>query len=141
MERFTRTTLTGIVTAALLAGSMGVAAAVIEPKPAANAKKTSISAAADGKHQRHALTARSTAAGIQAWRQFRVYGSAKELRPGTRVALQQKRGKRWVTLPASMNTTRKATYKMRVYLGLKGRNTLRIIGGGLVSKPFTVTVH
>ena len=70
-----------------------------------------------------------------------MYGATRQLAPGTEVTLQQWQGDRWVTLPASMNTTHRSTYNMRVLLGLKGRNMLRIVGGGIVSAPFTVTVH
>ncbi|MFF7199925.1 MULTISPECIES: hypothetical protein [unclassified Streptomyces] len=136
MERIKKATVTGITTAALLAGSVGVSMAVVDSSPS----KT-VTARDSGRDERPALTARATKRGVAAWQQFRVYGSARQLPPGTRVRLQQRQGGQWTTLPASMNTTRKATYKMRVYLGFKGRNTLRIVGGGMASAPFTVTVR
>ncbi|MGW6462046.1 hypothetical protein ACWF94_39995 [Streptomyces sp. NPDC055078] len=141
MERRTRTTLAAVTTAALLAGSVGVGLAVADAGPVPKPERPTVATKKDDRRERPALTARATRNGVYAWQQFRVYGNAKDLRPGTRVALQQRHGKRWVTLPASMNTTRQATYKMRVYLGLKGRNTLRIVGGGKASQPFTVYVR
>ncbi|MER7044800.1 MULTISPECIES: hypothetical protein [Streptomyces] len=141
MERRTRTTVTALTSAALLAGTMGAAIAVVDPAPHSGRAKTSGFAPGPGRPERAPLTAKATATGVRAWQEFRVYGSARDLRPGTRVALQQRQGKHWVTLPASMNTTRKATYRMRVHLGLQGRNTLRIVGGGRASAPFTVHVR
>ncbi|MEU3922432.1 hypothetical protein [Streptomyces sp. NPDC029004] len=138
MERFKRASVTGIATAAVLAGSVGVAMAVVSPAPPAT------DTGRDSARPAHAgptLTARATTDGVQAWQEFRVYGKARQLPPGTRVTLQQKQNGRWVTLPASMNLTQRSTYKMRVYLGLKGRNTLRIVGGGIASPPLKVRVR
>ncbi|MFI9587599.1 hypothetical protein ACIHCQ_38655 [Streptomyces sp. NPDC052236] len=135
MERFKRASVAGFATAAVLAVTVGAALAVAAPPPPA---PTAAKAPAT---TRSALTARATVSSVGAWQQFRVYGKAKHLRPGTQVTLQQKQGRHWVTLPASMNTSRKSTYKMRVFLGLKGKNKLRIIGGGTVSDHFTVKVR
>ncbi|MGW4031452.1 hypothetical protein ACWEFL_19425 [Streptomyces sp. NPDC004838] len=152
MERIKRTTVTAITTAALLAGSVSVAMAVADPAPSPHTKTTTARQnsenGTDGKRdkrgqddRRGPITARATSQYVHAWQQFRVYGTAKELRPGTKVSLQQKQGKRWVTLPVSMKTSGKSTYKLRVTLGLKGPNNLRIVGGGQASAPFTVTVR
>ncbi|MEU6674695.1 hypothetical protein [Streptomyces sp. NPDC046925] len=90
---------------------------------------------------RPTLTAKSTASSVRAWQDFHVYGVARHMRPGTRVTLQQLQGKRWVALPASVYTARSGAYNMRVKLGWKGRNSLRIVGGGAVSPVFKVTVR
>jgi hypothetical protein len=88
-----------------------------------------------------ALTAHATVKSIGAWQQFRVYGSSSHLRAGTRVTLQQLQRKHWVSLPAHMNTNRKGAYSLRVMLGLKGVNQIRIAGGGAVSPVVKVTVR
>ncbi|MER5772149.1 hypothetical protein [Streptomyces sp. NPDC001985] len=141
MERRTRTTATALTTGALLTATMGMAMAVVDPAPAPGPRKGSAVAPGPGREGGQALTARPTSTGVRAWQQFRVYGDAQEMRPGTRVALQQRQGRHWVTLPASMNITRASAYRLRVHLGLQGRNTLRIVGGGTASAPFTVHVR
>lgn len=156
MERFRRASVTGIAAAALLAGSVGAAVAVVSPTPSpvhatagdTAAKKTTIKdKPAKGKTAHsatstpRALTARATVSRSFAWQQFRVRGIAKHIRPGARVTLQMRQGKRWVSLPASMNTTRNSAYNMRVTLGLRGDNALRIVGGGAVSPVFHVWVY
>ncbi|GAA2256350.1 hypothetical protein GCM10010232_52350 [Streptomyces amakusaensis] len=140
MERRTRTTVTALSAAALLVGTVGMAMAVVDPAAPGPARPPAARPGTGGGGG-EALTARATASGVRAWEQFRVHGSADDLRPGTRVALQQRQGRRWVTLPAAMSITQESTYRMRVRLGLQGRNTLRIIGGGLASAPFTVHVR
>ncbi|MGI5403895.1 hypothetical protein ACQEVG_31470 [Streptomyces sp. CA-135486] len=140
MERFRRASVAGVATAAVLAGSVGVAVAVVSPTPA----RTSATGRQDSARPdpvRPELTATATVSGVRAWEQFRVYGAARHLSPGTTVALQQKQGNTWVTLPASMELTRRSTYKMRVHLGLKGQNQLRIVGGGTRSPVFQVAIR
>jgi hypothetical protein len=150
MERFRRAAVTGIAAAALLAGSVGAAVAVVSPPPPVHgtagdttSNHTTIKKkpAHDAKITRPALTARADVSRALAWQQIRVRGTAEHLRPGTKVTLQQLQGKRWVSLPASMNTTRTSAYNMRVFLGFRGRNALRIVGGGTVSPVFHVWVR
>lgn len=140
MERFRRATVAGVATAAVLAGSVGVAVAVVSPTSPARTSATGRDSARPDP-VRPELTATATVSGVQAWEQFRVYGAAKHLSPGTTVTLQQKQGDTWVTLPASMELTHRSTYKMRVHLGLKGQNQLRIVGGGTRSPVFRVAVR
>jgi hypothetical protein len=135
MERFKRAWVAGSAAAAVLAATVGAAMAVAAPPPPAPPAAKAPAITQPG------LTARANVSSVGAWQQFRVYGKAKHLRPGTRVTLQQKQGRHWVTLPASMNTSYKSTYKLRVFLGLKGKNKLRIVGGGTVSDHFTVKVR
>jgi hypothetical protein len=119
MGHFARTWGAAISAAALIAGSVGTAVAVSSPssapkKPAAGAALTTASANASVKT-------------VRAWQQFRIRGTVKSLRPGSKVILQQKQFGRWTTLPASMNTTSRSTYSMRVMLGMKGLNKLRLV--------------
>lgn len=143
MERFRRASLTGLAAAVVLAGSVGMAVAAPAPPvpPADGTGNSGNSGNERPAPERPELTASVTVSEVAAWHQFRVYGTTKHLPPGTKVTLQQKQGTEWVTLPASMNTTYKSTYKMRVLLGIKGHNTLRMVGGGTVSPEVTVTVH
>ncbi|MCS0634897.1 hypothetical protein NX801_04320 [Streptomyces sp. LP05-1] len=124
MRQFSRTWAAGITSAAVLAGSIGAGLAVASPAPTLP-KPVSTQAA----------PASVSAKSVRAWQQFRIRGAAKQLRPGSKVTLQQKQGKRWVSLPASMNTTRKSTYNLRVVLGLKGQNKLRLVSGERVVSP------
>ncbi|MET9800272.1 hypothetical protein [Streptomyces sp. NPDC006368] len=117
MGQFVRTWGAGI-TAAVVIGSVGAAAAVASPTPHTPAvARTAVTDA----------SATTTAKSVRAWEQFRIRGVAKNLRPGSTVTLQQKQGKRWVSLPASMQTTSRSTYSLRVMLGFKGHNKLRMV--------------
>ncbi|MEU6853926.1 hypothetical protein ABZ901_28855 [Actinacidiphila alni] len=129
MLRLTRACATGLTALTLLTAApvaQAAAAGSVTMAPAA---------------ARPSLTAKASVGSIKAWQQFRVYGSTKNIKAGTRVTLQQLQKKRWVSLPASMNTNRNATYNLRVKLGIKGVNQLRIVGGGATSNVVKVTVR
>ncbi|MEU6127175.1 hypothetical protein [Streptomyces sp. NPDC047123] len=88
------------------------------------------------------LTAKATVKSIPAWHQFRVYGSSTRMRAGTQVTLQQLQKKRgWVSLPIRMHTNRAGAYNLRVKLGIKGLNKIRIVGGGAVSNVVQVSIR
>ncbi|WP_434587566.1 hypothetical protein [Streptomyces sp. A5-4] len=127
INRFKYVSVVGLTAAALLAGP--VAGATATPQ---SATTTAV---------RPTLTAKATANRVRVWQQFRIYGASRHLKTGTRVTLQQKQGKRWVALPVSMRTNNKAAYNLRVKLGLKGRNSLRMVGGGAISPTVFVTVR
>ncbi|MEU5687392.1 hypothetical protein DEJ48_04495 [Streptomyces venezuelae] len=90
---------------------------------------------------RPALTAQASASSVRISEEFRISGESHDMPAGTPVTLQQRQGARWVPLPASVNTTPQGTYKMRVVLGLEGRNALRVAGGEAVSPVVHVTVR
>ncbi|MCQ4210876.1 hypothetical protein [Streptomyces longispororuber] len=90
---------------------------------------------------RPALSAKATVKSVKAWQEFRVYGSSTRMAAGTRVTLQQLQRKGWVSLPIHMNTTRSHAYNLRVKLGIKGLNKIRIVGGGAVSNTVQVTIR
>ncbi|QEU90286.1 hypothetical protein [Streptomyces kanamyceticus] len=127
-------------TAVLLGALAGPAAAtprpVTDPPPQPAAATGTGTAAAP----RPTLTAQATRSTVRASEEFRVFGTAGHLPPGTSVTLQQKQGERWVDLPATVRTTSRGTYAMRVVLDYKGRNALRMTGGGAVSPVVYVTV-
>ncbi|OON72170.1 hypothetical protein [Streptomyces tsukubensis] len=129
MNRWKSVLLTGATAAVLVVGPVaGLAAATPETNTAvaAPAKPT--------------LTAKATVSKIKAWQQFRIQGASTHMKSGTRVTLQQKQGKVWKSLPASMNTSRTGTYNLRVKIGIKGHNMLRVVGGGAISPVVNVTV-
>lgn len=135
MDRFRRASAAALLTAAVLAGAVGGAAAssdVPAPPSGTNAHEPAANPA---------LTALVSERSVGAWQQFRIRGSAQHIRPGTRVTLQQKQGHRWVSLPATMRTNRSDSYSMRVMLGMRGENALRIVGGGAVSPVVHTTVR
>lgn len=109
----------GVAAAAVVAGSVGAAVAVASPSPARH--KPAASAPAAG-------SATASMKTVRAWQQFRIRGVAKGVPAGSRVTLQQKlSGQGWRTLPASMNTNSRSMYNMRVMLGMKGHNKLRMV--------------
>jgi hypothetical protein len=129
-NRLTRTA--ALSTAAFLLAAVPAAQVAAAPATAVSVSPSAV---------KPSLTAHATVKSIRAWSQFRVYGSSSHLRAGTRVTLQQLQRKGWVSLPAHMNTNRKGAYSLRVMLGLKGVNQIRIAGGGAVSPVVKVTVR
>ncbi|MBW5420388.1 hypothetical protein GKQ77_02230 [Streptomyces sp. BG9H] len=87
------------------------------------------------------LTAQTSVSSVRAAQEFRVFGESRHMPPGTPVSLQQQQGTRWVDLPASVRTTPRGTYSMRVVLGIEGRNALRVTGGGAVSPVVHIMVQ
>ncbi|MEV6673907.1 hypothetical protein [Streptomyces sp. NPDC051162] len=126
MNRAYRLALTGALSAALVAGG---ASAAFAASPAA-----AISA-------QPALTAQASTTTVNAWQEFHVSGKATAIKAGTKVTLQQKQGSKWVSLPATVAVDKSSAYSMRVKLGIKGKNSLRVTGGQATSPVFTVTVR
>ncbi|WP_327591630.1 hypothetical protein [Streptomyces chartreusis] len=120
--------VTGAATTATASAPAGVA--VSKPKPA---PKPTVPA-------EPVLTAKASVKEIKAWTLFSVTGSSKDLTAGSTVTLQQKQGKKWVTLPAKTKVNKSHKYALKVKLGLKGKNSLRMVGGGLVSPVFYIKV-
>ncbi|MER5780917.1 hypothetical protein ABT104_04195 [Streptomyces mobaraensis] len=145
MNRAYRFAIAGALAAGLAVGGAATAFAAPAPAPApvasapAAAPVTSVSTAAPAAQP--ALTAQSSVATIGAWQEFRVSGKATGIKPGTTVVLQQKQGAKWVSLPAKVTVNKNSAYSMRVKLGIKGKNALRVTGGGAVSEPIYVTVR
>ncbi|MFI9365157.1 hypothetical protein ACIG5E_29515 [Kitasatospora sp. NPDC053057] len=115
----------------LLLGAAGTAMAAA---PAASATPAAASVSAG-------ITAKPSVTSVQAWQLFRVTGTTTGLKAGTTVTLQQKQHGKWVTLPASVHTTRNGSYSLGVKLGIKGLNELRIVSGNTASPVFTVTLR
>ncbi|MGW3071510.1 hypothetical protein [Kitasatospora sp. NPDC001132] len=90
---------------------------------------------------RAGISATPSVDSVQAWQLFRVTGTTTGLKAGTTVTLQQKQRGAWVSLPASVATTRTGSYSLGVKLGIKGLNELRVISGTAASPVFTVTVR
>lgn len=121
-----------------LAGTALAAAPV--PQPALLSQPVSDSQPAATAAQA-GITAKPSVPAVQAWELFRVTGTTTGLAAGSTVTLQQKQYGAWVTLPASVTTTRDGSYNLGVKLGIKGLNELRIISGSTASPVFTVTVR
>lgn len=128
--------LTGLAAAALLLAPAPGAAAT-SPRPAAYAASpTTPPPPAPG----GSLTATVSASSVRTAEEFRITGEAHGLPAGTPVTLQQRQGAQWVTLPATVNTTPRGTYSMRVRLAYQGRNALRMSAGETLSPVVYVTV-
>ncbi|MET8979468.1 hypothetical protein ABZX85_28095 [Streptomyces sp. NPDC004539] len=87
------------------------------------------------------ITAKPSVTTVRAWQQFRVTGTTTGIKAGSKVTLQQKQRGKWVTLPAATPVNRTGGYSLRVELGLKGKNDLRIVNGTTASPVFNVTVR
>ncbi|MEU8679137.1 hypothetical protein [Streptomyces sp. NPDC048560] len=134
MDRYRRVSAAVVTAVAVLAGAGGAAASSDVPAPP-------VPPSAQSQVAHPALSATATASSVLAWQEFRVHGPARHIPAGTEVTLQQKQGGQWVSLPASMKTNRDHTYNLRVLLGVRGENALRIVGGGAVSPVVHVTVR
>ncbi|MEV7598895.1 hypothetical protein AB0O91_16080 [Kitasatospora sp. NPDC089797] len=88
-----------------------------------------------------AVTAVPSVKSVQAWHPFHVSGTTSGIAPGSTVTLQQEQHGRFVPLPASVHTDHHGGYRMRVELGIKGVNQLRMTIGSVTSPVFTVTVR
>ncbi|GHC51735.1 hypothetical protein [Streptomyces flavofungini] len=88
-----------------------------------------------------ALTAKPSTTSVKAWQELRVSGKAAGIKAGTKVGLQQKQRGTWKSLPATTTVNKSGSYTLRVKLGLKGKNELRMKSGATLSPVFTVTVR
>ncbi|MFE4452794.1 hypothetical protein [Streptomyces sp. NPDC056796] len=135
MDRFRRASAAALLTAVTLCGAVGAAAASSGvPAPPSGERAHDLAT-------RPALSAHATARSVAAWEEFRIHGSARNIGSGTRVTLQQKQGGRWVALPATVRTARTGEYSLRVKLGIRGENLLRLAGGGAVSPVVRIAVN
>ncbi|KOG53748.1 hypothetical protein ADK76_26535 [Streptomyces griseoflavus] len=132
MNRAYRLAAAGVLSAALVAGTAAAASAA----PAAPTAHAAAKAP-----QKAALTAKASTGSVKAWQEFRISGTSTGLKAGTKVTVQQKQGAKWVSLPASVKTGKTGAYSLRVKLGIKGVNQLRVAGGDVVSPVFKVTVR
>ncbi|WP_409055483.1 hypothetical protein [Streptomyces sp. SYP-A7185] len=121
-------------TAALAAGSDP------EPQPAPAAPTAPTAPTAAVAPAAATLTAKASVSHVRAWQEFRITGKATGLKAGSKITLQQKQHGTWKALPASTVTNASGSYGLRVKLGLKGKNELRVAGGAAVSPVVTVTV-
>ncbi|MEU8953488.1 hypothetical protein AB0C93_04205 [Streptomyces sp. NPDC048518] len=87
------------------------------------------------------LTAKPSATTVKAWQELRVSGKATGINASSKVSLQQKQRGSWKTLPASTSVNKSGAYSLRVKLGLKGKNDLRMKSGATLSPVFQVTVR
>ncbi|MFF8594981.1 hypothetical protein ACF061_26745 [Streptomyces sp. NPDC015220] len=135
-RRSLRTAVVGVLGAA----SLALAGTAMAATPAAPTAPPAV-VAHDGAPVKAGITAKASTSSVSAWQLFRVTGRTTGLEPGSKVTLQQKQRGKWVTLPASMSTSRNGSYSLGVKLGLKGRNELRIVSGTTASPVFVVTVR
>ncbi|GLW17290.1 hypothetical protein ACFXN2_30390 [Streptomyces kronopolitis] len=134
MNRALRYTTVGVIAVSLLAGGSAAAFAAPQQLHTPAAVVAAAPAAAS-------LTAKASATTVNAWQEFRISGAAKGIKAGTKVTVQQKQGTKWVSLPAQSPVNSKGAYSVRVKLGLKGVNQLRIGAGSTVSPVVKVTVR
>ncbi|MER6334874.1 hypothetical protein ABT298_37395 [Streptomyces sp. NPDC001034] len=126
------------VVGVLGATSLALAGTAMAATPAAHT--TAPADARTAAAAKPAITATPSVSSVRAWTLFRVTGKTTGIKAGSKVTLQQKQRGKWVTLPASTPVNRSGSYALRVELGLKGRNDLRMVSGGTASPVFEVTV-
>ncbi|KIZ19684.1 hypothetical protein [Streptomyces natalensis] len=134
MNRAVRSAAVVVIAVSLLGG--GTAAAFAEPAQLHAPKPIVATAPVTAE-----LTAKASATTVHAWQEFRISGTAKGIKAGSKVTVQQKQGAKWVVLPAQAPVNASGTYSVRVKLGLKGVNQLRIGAGSAISPVVSVTVR
>ncbi|MDF3301761.1 hypothetical protein [Streptomyces tropicalis] len=126
-------------------GTLGVASLALAgtavAAPPSSHSAPSLPAAHTAPAAKAGITAKPSVSSVRAWQQFRVTGTTTGLTAGSKVTLQQKQRGTWVSLPATVPVARNGSYSMRVKLGLKGRNDLRMVSGATASPVFNVTVR
>jgi hypothetical protein len=106
--------------AALVAA--GATAAVAAPAPASS------------------ITLKASAARVKLGDVVTFTGKVHNIKEGSKVTLQVKDGKKWVSLPATAKVS-KAAYKLTDKFHKKGVEVLRVKDGSTVSKNVSVTVR
>ncbi|MFD9813932.1 hypothetical protein [Streptomyces sp. NPDC059080] len=134
MNRALRLTAVSMITASLLVG--GGAAAFAAPAQLHSPAPVAATAPATA-----SLTAKANVSAVRAWEEFRIAGTSQGIERGTKVTVQQKQGTRWVSLPAQTPVSATGAYSVRVKLGVKGVNHLRMAVDKTVSPEVTVTVR
>ncbi|MGW7572994.1 hypothetical protein [Streptomyces sp. NPDC054765] len=134
MNRAFRYAAVGAIAVSLIAG--GSAAAFAAPQHLHSPSPVVAAAPAAA-----TLTAKASATTVHAWQEFRISGVAKGIKAGTKVTVQQKQGAKWVSLPAQTPVNAGGAYSVRVKLGIKGVNQLRMGAGSTVSPVVKVTVR
>ncbi|WP_229712838.1 hypothetical protein [Streptomyces fuscichromogenes] len=115
-----RIAVVAAASAALVAA--GATAAVAAPAPASS------------------ITLKASAAKVKLGDAVTFTGKADGLKEGSKVTLQVKDGKKWVSLPATAKVA-KAAYKLTDRFDKKGVEVLRVKDGSTVSKSVSVTVR
>lgn len=87
-----------------------------------------------------ALTIKASATSIRLGDVVTFSGKATGLKAGSKVTLQVKDGRKWVSLPATTKVN-KGAYKVGDKFEKKGVEVLRVKDGGTVSKNVSVTVR
>ncbi|WFB07816.1 hypothetical protein LRS74_12755 [Streptomyces sp. LX-29] len=136
MKRTHRLAVAATLAAALLTGGAATAMAATAP-----AKPAPVKTAPAKPQAKTTITAKSSVDIVRAWQEFRVTGKTTGIKAGSKVSLQQKQRGKWVTLPASTVVNKSGAYSLRVKLGAKGKNELRMASGSTHSAAFTVAVR
>ncbi|MEV6752900.1 hypothetical protein [Streptomyces sp. NPDC051214] len=136
-----RTTAVSALVGSVLLIPATAALADPEPRPAQAAAEPVPAEPAAAEPVAATLTAKASVSHVRAWQELRITGKATGLKAGSKVTLQQKQRGAWKALPATTVTNTSGTYGLRVKLGLKGKNELRVASGATVSTVVTVTVR
>ncbi|MFD8811862.1 hypothetical protein ACFV23_10345 [Streptomyces sp. NPDC059627] len=86
------------------------------------------------------ITLKASAAKVRLGDVVTFTGKVDGIKEGSKVTLQVKDGKKWVSLPATAKVS-KAAYKLTDKFDKKGVEVLRVKDGSTVSKNVSVTVR
>lgn len=87
------------------------------------------------------VSAKASASTVRVWHNLSITGKSTGLKQGSKLTLQQKQHGGWKSLPASTATNKSGAYSLHAKLGLKGKNSLRMVSSNVTSPVFLVTVR
>ncbi|SHN29066.1 hypothetical protein MOV08_11185 [Streptomyces yunnanensis] len=132
-----RTTTIGLACAALLAGGAGTAVAA--PSAVPDLHSRAVAAAAATSHEK--IDVKASAKSVKAGESVTLSGRTKGIPTGSKLTVQHLNKGKWTTLHASTKTKHGGHYSVKVKLGKKGKEKLRVAHGKTHSSTVTVTVH
>ncbi|MYT30169.1 MULTISPECIES: hypothetical protein [unclassified Streptomyces] len=132
-----RTTIIGAACAALLAGGAGTAVAV--PSAVPDLHSATVATAVAKAHE--AISVKANTKSVKAGQTVTLSGRTKGIKLGSKLTVQHMNKGKWTTLHASTKTKHGGNYSVKVKLGKKGKEKLRVAHGATHSSTVTVTVH
>jgi len=141
--RIRRLTATALTALALLGATATTADAAVVAPAAHVAGHVMIPAHVQHVRAHSTITAQVSTGWVRPWQAFRVYGkatTATHVKAGSWVTVQRWQNKRWENLPVHAAVNSHGQYSVRVELGTKGVNHLRVVGAGRVASKGLVVV-
>ncbi|MFC5723571.1 hypothetical protein ACFP1Z_25755 [Streptomyces gamaensis] len=136
-HRLRTATITAAACTALLAG--GAAPAIAVTPAATGTVVTAVGQTVNAKTAKESITVKASAKSVKHGETVTLSGKVMNIKDGSKLTVQHKKGNKWTTLHAS-TTVKHGAYSTKVKLNNKGTEHLRVAHGKTVSKDVTVKV-